>query len=310
MAGSKSPDRIRPRGRSRTEHRRIRHTGSHRGAEGGRPWRSVFQGRRPDRASIHERGDGDEGARHRRGRCAAGGYANAEGGDARSPAEDGRGHRDCEREHHDCAHEAPALIAGARSGQHIHSPPPLKRVAVRPAAGRGLKPGVGSMERSHDPGRAGSLDEMLRASREQFDRLFRDAENRAPANGNGAAAHPAPARANGSTAGRGGNGAANGNGAGGAARPRTRSARTRRRGRTRRPLPAAGRPSDRPPPARSRRRPRPDHPRPHRERAAQRPPRDGRGAVPLRDVAGHPRAARRVPHDHRSRGAHDRGSGA
>ena len=69
------------------------------------------------------------------------------------------------------------------------------------------------MERSHDPGRAGSLDEMLRASREQFDRLFRDAENRAPANGNGAAAHPAPARANGSAAGRGGNGAANGNGA-------------------------------------------------------------------------------------------------
>ena len=38
-----------------------------------------------------------------------------------------------------------------------------------------------------------------------------------------------------------------------------------------------------------------------RERAAQRPLRDGRGAVPHRAVAGHPRAARRVPADRRPR---------
>ena len=44
---------------------------------------------------------------------------------------------------------------------------------------------------------------------------------------------------------------------------------------------------------------RPGHPRPDRERAAQRPLRDGRGAVPDRAVAGHPRAARRVPADRR-----------
>ena len=45
------------------------------------------------------------------------------------------------------------------------------------------------MDRPHESGRSVSLDEMLRASREQFDRLFRDAENRAPANGAGAAAN-------------------------------------------------------------------------------------------------------------------------
>ena len=47
------------------------------------------------------------------------------------------------------------------------------------------------------------------------------------------------------------------------------------------------------------RRRRPGHPRPDRERAAQRPLRDGRGAVPHRAVARHPRAARRVPADRR-----------
>ena len=46
---------------------------------------------------------------------------------------------------------------------------------------------------------------------------------------------------------------------------------------------------------------RPGHPRPDRERAAQRPLRDGRGAVPHRAVARHPRAARRVPADRRPR---------
>ena len=39
------------------------------------------------------------------------------------------------------------------------------------------------------------------------------------------------------------------------------------------------------------------HHRPDRERAAQRPLRDGRGALPDRAVAGHPRTARRVPAD-------------
>ena len=45
------------------------------------------------------------------------------------------------------------------------------------------------MERPHESGRSISLDEMLRASRDQFDRLFRDAGSRAPANGDGAAAN-------------------------------------------------------------------------------------------------------------------------
>ncbi len=40
------------------------------------------------------------------------------------------------------------------------------------------------------------------------------------------------------------------------------------------------------------------HRRHHRERAPARALRDGRGAVPERHVAGHPRAARRVPDDH------------
>ena len=84
------------------------------------------------------------------------------------------------------------------------------------------------MERPHESGRTISLDEMLRASRDQFDRLFQDAGTRAPANGNGAAANgrgttPAagPSRA------AAGNGAASSaargapaNGSGAAARPR------------------------------------------------------------------------------------------
>ena len=45
------------------------------------------------------------------------------------------------------------------------------------------------------------------------------------------------------------------------------------------------------------------HARPHRKRTEERPLRDGRGAVPLGDVAGDPRAARRVPDDHRPPGA-------
>ena len=44
------------------------------------------------------------------------------------------------------------------------------------------------MERPHDSGRATSLDEMLRSSQDQFERLFQDAVNRAPANGNGESA--------------------------------------------------------------------------------------------------------------------------
>ena len=48
------------------------------------------------------------------------------------------------------------------------------------------------------------------------------------------------------------------------------------------------------------------HPRSDRERAPQRAPRDGRGALPIGDVAGHPRAARRVPDDHRPAGPDDR----
>ena len=43
------------------------------------------------------------------------------------------------------------------------------------------------MAASHESGRSTSLDEMLRASRDQFDRLFHDAGNRAPANGASAA---------------------------------------------------------------------------------------------------------------------------
>ena len=77
------------------------------------------------------------------------------------------------------------------------------------------------MERPHDSGRAGSLDEMLSASRKQLDRLFRDAENRAPANGNGTAERavpPAAASDRAAGAGRGRNGAPSGNGAA-AARP-------------------------------------------------------------------------------------------
>ena len=42
------------------------------------------------------------------------------------------------------------------------------------------------MATPYDSGRTISLDEMLRSSRDQFDRLFEEAGNRAPANGNGA----------------------------------------------------------------------------------------------------------------------------
>ena len=89
------------------------------------------------------------------------------------------------------------------------------------------------MERPYDSGRSLSLDEMLRSSREQFDRLFEGAGNRAPANGNGVAANgrePAasgngsrPAHPAGNVAGNGvartGNGAPNGNGTAARRRP-------------------------------------------------------------------------------------------
>ena len=55
-----------------------------------------------------------------------------------------------------------------------------------------------------------------------------------------------------------------------------------------------------------RHRDRPDHARHHRERAAPRALRDGRRAVPQRDEPGDPRAARRVPDDHRPAGPHGR----
>ena len=48
---------------------------------------------------------------------------------------------------------------------------------------------------------------------------------------------------------------------------------------------------------------RPDQSRPDRERPQERPLRDGRGRAPSGDVADDPRAARRVPHDRRTRGA-------
>ena len=88
------------------------------------------------------------------------------------------------------------------------------------------------MERPHESGRAISLDEMLRASRDQFDRLFRDAGSRAPANGDGAAANGrgTPTAAAGPPRSPAGNGAApsaarggvpaNGSGAPAAARAR------------------------------------------------------------------------------------------
>ncbi len=85
------------------------------------------------------------------------------------------------------------------------------------------------MERPHESGRSVSLDEMLRASRDQFDRLFQDAGTRAPTNGNGAAANgrgtsAASVAAGPPRAGASGNGAASSaargapaNGGGGAA---------------------------------------------------------------------------------------------
>ena len=51
---------------------------------------------------------------------------------------------------------------------------------------------------------------------------------------------------------------------------------------------------------------RPDHPGHHRGRAQERPLRDGRGALPLGDEPRHPRAARRVPDDHRPARPHGR----
>ena len=54
------------------------------------------------------------------------------------------------------------------------------------------------------------------------------------------------------------------------------------------------------------RRGRPGHPRHHRGRAEERPLRDGRRALPLGDEPGHPRAARRVPDDHRPARPHGR----
>ena len=84
------------------------------------------------------------------------------------------------------------------------------------------------MERPHDSGRTTSLDEMLRSSRDEFDRLFHDAGNRAPSNGNGtsgdrrgAGSTPRPdwtPTSNGSSA-AAGRSAANGNGAAARARP-------------------------------------------------------------------------------------------
>ena len=55
-----------------------------------------------------------------------------------------------------------------------------------------------------------------------------------------------------------------------------------------------------------RHRDRSDHARHHRERAEERPLRDGRRALPLGDEPGDPRAARRVPDDHRPARAHGR----
>ena len=83
------------------------------------------------------------------------------------------------------------------------------------------------METPHDSGRTISLDEMLRSSREQFDRLIHDAGNRAPANGNGAAANAGGTPAAEPRRAAGGNGAAssasrgapNGNGAAARTRP-------------------------------------------------------------------------------------------
>ena len=63
------------------------------------------------------------------------------------------------------------------------------------------------MATPHDSGRTISLDEMLRSSRDEFDRLFEDAGNRAPSNGNGASGNgrerPAAARPAGSASGNG-----------------------------------------------------------------------------------------------------------
>ena len=83
------------------------------------------------------------------------------------------------------------------------------------------------MERSHESGRTTSLDEMLRSSRDEFDRLFEDAGNRAPSNGNGSGATvrdaPTPRRER-TAAGNGApassaRGSPNGNGAAARTRP-------------------------------------------------------------------------------------------
>ena len=83
------------------------------------------------------------------------------------------------------------------------------------------------MERPHDSGRTTSLDEMLRSSRDEFDRLFEDAGNRAPSNGNGSGATvrdaPAPRRertaAGNGAAASSARGSPNGNGAAARSRP-------------------------------------------------------------------------------------------
>ena len=84
------------------------------------------------------------------------------------------------------------------------------------------------MAAPHESGRSISLDEMLRSSRDEFDRLFHDAGNRAPSNGNGtsedrrgAGSVPRPdwtPTSNGSSA-TAGRSAANGNGAAARTRP-------------------------------------------------------------------------------------------
>ena len=85
------------------------------------------------------------------------------------------------------------------------------------------------MERPDDSGRTTSLDEMLRSSRDEFDRLFEGAGNRAPVNGNGSVSAagrgaPAPTRertANGNGApASSARGVPNGRGNGAAARSR------------------------------------------------------------------------------------------
>ena len=180
------------------------------------------------------------------------------------------------------------------------------------------------------PHRNVSLDDLLEANKARFDRIFEvqmresarlDTDRLPPANGD-LEASPEPS---------GGSGGENGGGRaapplglepppldpgarpGGIARPASPSARPGY------PRPAAGRAGEivsAPHPLARRQKPGtartpaasldPVTPRSRRERAAQRAPRDGRGALPLRDVPGDPRAARRVPDDHRPSRPDDR----